>query len=245
MSSSPDSGLFRLLAMGDLLDPLSRIQAELRFVTEYKLSKDKLSITDDDAILGLMKELNINDREILMNWQKTHLLSTELASLIEYARYRFKRRCIIDDLISGNGEALFLRYKDRLDRVLYSLIRVDSEDFAFHLYYQIEADELTFGEAARLYSNGAESKTEGIIGPCDLTVPHPDIASRLRSANPKQLFQPFNIDQWFAIIRLEYRFDSEYNEATREFLGKLLLSTKTKSIYSEIFSTSISSFLDK
>ena len=153
----------------------------------------------------------------------------------EYAKFRYKRRCIIDQLISGNGEALFLRYKDRLDRVLYSLIRVDSEDFAYHLYYQIESCELDFGEASRLYSSGPEAKTEGIIGPCDLTVPHPDIAARLRTANPKQIFSPFLIDKWYAILRLEYRFDSEYNENTKHFLGQLLLNTKVQSISNEIF----------
>ena len=60
------------------------------------------------------------------------MLATDALTLSEYAQFRYKRRCIIDRLLEGNGEALFLRYKDRLDRELYSLIMVsDEDDFSF------------------------------------------------------------------------------------------------------------------
>jgi parvulin-like peptidyl-prolyl isomerase len=134
------------------------------------------------------------------------------------------------DLLSGSGETLFLRYKDRLDRVLYSLIRVESEDLAYSLFYAIEAGDLGFGQAAAQNSIGPESKTQGIVGPVDLTTPHPEIAARLRTADPGQLFSPFAADQWYAIIRLEYRFDSEYDDQTRRFLGGLLLSAKSQDL---------------
>jgi len=235
MSQSDFKTVIKLLAMGDLLDSFSKVQGEVRYITECQLNKNQDNISDHDAIEGLMNELNIKDRKNLLAWQQTHILSNDSVSLIEYARFRYKRRSIIDELISNNGQALFLRYKDRLDRVLYSLIRVDDEDKAYHLYYQIESGELQFGDAASDNSLGPEAKTQGIVGPCDLTVPHPDIASRLRTANPRQIFSPFQIDQWFAILKLEYRFDSEYNENTKRFLGQLLLNTKVQSISNEIF----------
>ena len=238
------NSLFKLLAIGNLLEPLSQVQAEVRYVTECKIKKSDLEIKDHDAISGLMKELNIKDRKELALWQKTNLLSDNPENLLEYARFLFKRRCIVNKLIEGNGEALFLRYKDRLDRVLYSFLRVENQDLAYHLYYQIESGEIDFGEAATKYSDGPESKTQGIIGPCDLTVPHPDISSRLRTASPRQLFKPFLIDKWVAILRLEYRFDSEFNENTKNILGKLILGSKIKPISSQIYKDSITSFVD-
>ena len=84
-----------------------------------------------------------------------------------------------------------------------------------------------FGDIASEYSCGPEAKTQGIIGPVDLTTPHPEVAARLRTASARQLFPPFRADQWHTIIRLEYRFESEYNEQTRQFLGGLLLGSKT------------------
>ena len=238
------NSLFKLLAIGNLLEPLSRVQAEVRYVTECKIKKSDLEITDHDAISGLMRELNIKDRKELALWQKTNLLSDDPENLLEYARFLFKRSCILNKLIEGNVDALFLRYKDRLDRVLYSFLRVENQDLAYHLYYQIESGEIDFGEAATKYSDGPESKTQGIIGPCDLTVPHPDISSRLRTASPRQLFKPFLIDKWVAILRLEYRFDSEFNENTKNILGKLILGSKIKPISSEIYKDSITSFVD-
>tara|TARA_B100001989_G_C24509031_1_gene449319 strand:+ start:184 stop:921 length:738 start_codon:yes stop_codon:yes gene_type:complete len=237
--------LMKLLAMGNLIDPLSRIQGELRFVNEFNFENEKIDIPDEEAVQGLMNELKIKDRKDLIKWQRINLLASDSLSLIEYAQFRYKRRCIINKLIDGNGEALFLRYKDRLDRVLYSLIRVDDEDLAQHIYYSIESNELDFGYASKKYSQGPESKTQGIIGPCDLTVPHPEIASRLRNANPKQLFKPFAIDKWFAILRLEYRFDSEFNESTKLTLGSMLLSSKIRKLSSEIYEQTINKFNDK
>ena len=135
---------------------------------------------------------------------------------------------MISEILKNVGETLFLRYKDRLDRVLYSLIRVETEDLAYKLYYEIESREVEFADMAEAHSCGPEAKMQGIIGPADLTTPHPEIAARLRTATATAL-SPFKVDEWFSIIRLEYRFESEYNEKTQQFLGNLLLGTKTRS----------------
>ena len=131
----------------------------------------------------------------------------------------------------------------QVDRVLYSLIRVESSEQAHHLFYSIEANEIEFGDAAAQFSIGPESKTQGIVGPVDLTTPHPEIAARLRTAKPRQLFPPFKADQWHVLIRLEYRFDSEYDEKTRQFLGSLVLSAKAQDMTKQIKMNYIKQYL--
>lgn len=219
--------LIDLLARYSLLDSLIKEQAETRFVSEYQLSDEQACTSDHEAIQFLREKHKFKSDEQLNAWRNNHNLNTE-DKLNDYAHYLYKKNAVMLDLLDGSGESLFLRYKDRLDRVLYSLIRVESEDFAFALYYAIEAGDTEFGEAASKHSIGPESKTEGIIGPVDLTTPHPEIAARLRTATPRQLFSPFQADQWFAIVRLDYRFDSEYDENTKSFLGGLLLSAKSQ-----------------
>ena len=49
------NSLFKLLAIGNLLEPLSRVQAEVRYVTECKIKKSVLEITDHVAISGFME----------------------------------------------------------------------------------------------------------------------------------------------------------------------------------------------
>ena len=123
-----------------------------------------------------------------------------------------------------------------LYRVLYSLIRVKDEDEANNLYYTIDSKEAEFGDIAEKYSCGPESKTRGIVGPVDFTTPHPEVAARLRTSNPGELLSPFKASDWFTIIRLEYRYESEYDEKTKSFLGSLILGSKSKIISDEIVS---------
>ena len=58
-----DLSIIRILAMGNLLESYSTIQAELRYVNECNLN-NQLKISDADAVKSLMKELNINDEDI-------------------------------------------------------------------------------------------------------------------------------------------------------------------------------------
>ena len=221
--------LLRKLALYELLEPLCKAQGESAYIDEHKIEHEAPDISDQEAIDCLRKDLGAKDLDQLKNWSNAHGLSKR-EDLANYAQKKQKKKAVIADLLKGCGESLFLRYKDRLDRVLYSLIRVESGEQAHELFYSIEANEIEFGDAAAQYSIGPESKTQGIIGPVDLTTPHPEIAARLRTATPRQLFPPFQADQWHAIIRLEYRFDSEYDEKTKLFLGSLVLSAKSQEL---------------
>ena len=227
-SETPDQSLIDQLALHGVLEQLTKGQAELSFVEQYKSDAIK-TIDKNKSIDFLVKELKITDKEQFHKWCQYRRLTDE-RNLIRYAAYRYKRSLIIKELLKENGETVFLKYKDRLDRVLYSLIRLDSEDLANDLYYSIESSELDFGTAAEEHSCGPEAKTRGIVGPVDLTTPHPEVAARLRTASPGKLFSPFKADDWFAIVRLEYRFDSEYNETTKSFLGGLLVGSKSKEL---------------
>lgn len=226
-------GILRRLALYELIDLLCKKQGEAAYIASHKIENDTTEISDDEAINSLCKNSGSQDIEQFKEWARIHGLNKK-EDLISYAQEKQKQKAVINDLLKGCGESLFLRYKDRLDRVLYSLIRVESSEEAHHLFYSIEANEIEFGDAAAQFSIGPESKTQGIVGPVDLTTPHPEIAARLRTAKPRQLFPPFKADQWHALIRLEYRFDSEYDEKTRQFLGALVLSTKAQDITKQI-----------
>ena len=227
--------LINKLANYGLLQSLAKQDAEISFVEEFTMKNFSESMNNEVIIDCLKKELKIEDDEKLNLWRKNTLLKDNV-NFLNFARSRYKRSLVIKDLISTNGESLFLKYKDRLDRVLYSLIRVKDEDEANNLYYTIDSKEAEFGDIAEKYSCGPESKTRGIVGPVDFTTPHPEVAARLRTSNPGELLSPFKASDWFAIIRLEYRYESEYDEKTKSFLGSLILGSKSKSISDEIIS---------
>jgi len=228
--------LIRKLCEYELLEQLAKALAEDEFVSAYELDNGEACISNREARDFLIQEYNLADENTLKDWRQIHAL-TEDDAFWTYAHRLHKKNRVINHLLQGSGEALFLRYKDRLDRVLYSLIRVNSGDLAHELYFAIENNEIEFGNAAAIHSAGPEAKTQGIVGPVDLTTPHPEIAARLRTASPHQLFPPFKADDWYAIVRLEYRFDSEYDEKTRNFLGSLLLGAKSKELATAVQSS--------
>ena len=64
MNNQNSDSIIRLLAMGNLLGSFASVQAELRYVSECKLNKNtKNNISDKDALEGLIKELNLKDKE--------------------------------------------------------------------------------------------------------------------------------------------------------------------------------------
>jgi hypothetical protein len=161
----------------------------------------------------------LQDQDRLHHWCFSHGMNS--ATLEVEAQHLQRRTEIQHSLLSESEESLFLRHKDRLDRVLYGLIRVESEALARDLFFAIDAGEMRFGEAAHRHSCGPEAQTEGIVGPVDLTTPHPEISNRLRNAAPGELIPPFKLEQWFAILRLDYCYSSNLDEDTRFFLREL------------------------
>lgn len=66
----------------------------------------------------------------------------------------------------------FLQIKDRLDTVVYSLIRTRDFDLADELYLRLTEDGCSFEELAH-FSEGPERGWGAQVGPCPLNQGHP------------------------------------------------------------------------
>lgn len=115
-------------------------------------------------------------------------------------------------------ESHFLGCKWKFDKVVYSLIRTKDPGVAQELYFRIQAGEQSFVECAREYSQGPEAQTGGIIGPVELSMPHPDLAKMLSVSQPGQLWPPTRIGEWLAIVRLEKFIPAQLDEPMRQQL---------------------------
>lgn len=121
-------------------------------------------------------------------------------------------------------ESYFLSRKSNLDKVIYSLIRTKDVGIAQELYFRVEDDKKSFAELARTYSQGPESQTDGLIGPVELSVPHPTLAQMLTVSQPGQLWPPTRIGEWMVIVRLERFIPAQMDEAMRQRLLNELFS---------------------
>ena len=209
--------LIALLFRFELVEPFLRQLKERAVVFEHNNLSDPGQVAES-AMQKYCSKHGLNNKQEQQQWCLQHGMSQ--ADLLSEAIHDW-RRTELREQSSSNIESLYLRYKDNLDRVLYSLIRVDDAGLCRELFYAIEAGEISFGEAARLHSRGPEAKTQGIVGPVDLTTPHPEIAGRLRTAQAGQLIGPFEAAEWHTLLRLEYRFDSVYDAHTQNFLEEM------------------------
>lgn len=126
---------------------------------------------------------------------------------------KFKQETFEKDI-----ETYFLQRKKSLDRVLYSLIRTKQVGLAQELYFRIHDDGQPFADLARKYSEGQEAKTGGLIGPVELSVPHPALAGTLAISQPGQVWPPKRIGEWYIVVRLEKFFPAQLDEAMKQRL---------------------------
>ena len=102
-------------------------------------------------------------------------------------------------------EGYFERQKSRLEKVVYSLLRVREAGVARELWLRIHEGEATFSGLAALHGGGMEKLTGGIIGPVPLGTMHTVLANHLMSAREGELLKPVKIGEWHLVARLEKR----------------------------------------
>jgi parvulin-like peptidyl-prolyl isomerase len=207
---------FETLARLGLLRPFLRQQLISEAVAEVQLSAEERQL----ALQRFAREHGLRDEGALEAYRTEHLLSQEdLVALIERP-LRLERHC--DQHFRAKAEARFLQRKAQLDRVVYSLLRLADGGLARELYLRIEEGEADFAELAATYAEGPEKSTRGVVGPVPLTQAHPVLAERLRTATPGVLLEPFRIENWWLVVRLESLSPASFEEATaRQMAGEL------------------------
>lgn len=103
----------------------------------------------------------------------------------------------------AKAEAHFLRRKLYLDKVIYRLIRVNDEGLARELYLQLLEEGKSFSDLAKQHSKGPEKETLGVVGPVSLGQAHPLLVQRLRTIKAGVLQEPFQIEPWWLLVKLE------------------------------------------
>jgi parvulin-like peptidyl-prolyl isomerase len=92
------------------------------------------------------------------------------------------------------------------------LLRLDTLSLAQEFYLQIAHNEANFGDLAGTYSQGPERNTKGVVGPAPLIKSHPILMEKLRAATPGRLLEPFELDKWWLIARLEKIAPATFDE---------------------------------
>ncbi|MAR06173.1 MAG: peptidylprolyl isomerase [Cyanobium sp. NAT70] len=196
-----------ILERGQLLLPLIR-----RLLIESCISGIEISEDQQLAFQRKFLEQNgIKSDEDLRSWLAKNKLTEDQASrnILESLQLdTYKRK-----EYGSSVEKVFLETKDRRDRVVYSLLRVESQSVASELYLRLQEGDSTFTDLCQRYSVGNERDTGGLIGPVALGRLHPNLAELLRLSNPGQLWQPLEIDGNWVVVRLDKKLPAQLDES--------------------------------
>jgi parvulin-like peptidyl-prolyl isomerase len=179
----------------------------------------EVECSNDEQILALKQfydRYQLTDEDRLGQWLNAQGL--DRPQLAEIAIRNFKIGKFKQQTWSGKVGSYFLKRKSQLDRAIYSLIRTSDLGIAQEIYFRSIEGEQTFAEIARQYSQGAESQTGGLIGPVELSTPHPAIAQLITTQPLGQICRPVQLEQWYVIIRPEQIIPAQLDEPMRQRL---------------------------
>ena len=178
------SQLLRRELVAEAVAPIALPDEQLQPQVAQYLRQNKLETPE--ALAAHLSEQGLLESDL--RWQLELPLRVQQA-----ARERFL----------DQAEKRFLERKMALDQVVYSLIRVQDGFLARELYLQVINGESDFGQLAVRYSEGPEKDSRGIVGPRPLIQAHPQLRERLRSCRPGELLEPFAVENWWLLVRLE------------------------------------------
>ena len=174
----------------------------LRELTKSCLSEVELNENDRK----IAKQLIINKEKITSEdnykvWIEKQYFSEEELLNIFSEPPRIDR--YVTEKYNHMAESRFLKRKEQLDTVTYSLVRVKDRFLANELYLRLLEKESNFAEVSKKFSLGPEKDTRGILGPMPFTQGHPALMNCLRNSKPREINKPLNIEDLWLVTRVE------------------------------------------
>lgn len=216
-------------------------------VSQEALAQEVLSQEDCQRMaLAFAKERGFSHAADLEQWRQQQLISRPALTALMEKPLRLQRH--LTRLYRPKAEARFLERKSQLDRVVYSIIRHSDHGIARELYLRLEAGEADFSDLAARYSLGPESGTRGVVGPIPLDQSHPLLVQRLRTAKVGVVQEPFPIERWWIVFRLESHLPAIFDDLMAEQMARELfdewldeeVSTQLRVISTQLFSECLS-----
>ena len=222
----------------NLLSDLGLLNVFVKRLLIRKYTADLLPSRDQQIFYqkSFFSKHSIVTDEDLKQWLKYNDVSEQEMSLHLYRS--LQTQLLKKNKFSTKVESYFLENKTDYDLCSYSLIRVSSRSMINELYIRINEEEDTFSSLSEQYSEGPESQTSGFIQLRPFSTIHPEISERLRISRPGQLWQPFQIEESWVLIRLEKFVPSSLDDLTTESI----LDTLFDSWINQLVSDAISDF---
>jgi parvulin-like peptidyl-prolyl isomerase len=202
--------LVPLLAQYQLLPKLAQ-----EILTDKAIANVQCSEEENTSIFNQFCQQNqLDSEEQIQDWLAKQGMNREQLQNLITKKLRIDR--YKQETWNDQVDAHFIKRKSQLDRVVYSLIRVEKPEVAQELFFRVKDDQNAFSALAMEYSQGTEAQTGGLIGPVEINAPHPKIAQILATCQPGQLVPPTRVGEWIVIVRLENYISAKLDQPMRQ-----------------------------
>ena len=171
------------------------------YETEIKNFYSRNNILNKNDLDNILKNKGITEEEL--NYQI--ILPSKI---LKFAKQKFQ-----DEI-----ESYFLERKDFLDEYTFNIIRLKNKDLAYELYFRIDSEEADFIKLSETYSYYSALYPKGLFGPKNLQRINPLIVNKLIHASPNDLIQPFQVNEWWIILKLINKKKAKLDKPTRNML---------------------------
>ena len=220
----------KIVKLGNMLPNLIRNFLIYKIISEISLEKNisekgiktfylKNNIYSKKDLDNILKNKGISEEEL-------HYQITLPLKISKFAEQNFKNQI----------ETYFLERKDFLDEYTFNIIRLKNKDLAYELYFRIDSGESDFTKLSESYSFYSEFYPKGLFGPKNLQGINPLIVNKLIISSPGELIEPFQVDEWWIILKLTNKKKAKLDESTSNML---LLE-----IFNKFINSSVKNFTD-
>ena len=182
---------------------------------------DKLTL--DQSVNNILKSKGLSDSQKLDLFLKKNKITKE--HLLSEISQSIKRATYCQENYYHKVDSHFLKRKQNLDQVTYSLIRVKEPFIAREIFLQLTEENGNFGDFAIKYSQGLEKNSRGLVGPTSLDQAHPLVIEALQKNDCGQITNPFRVEGWSIILRKESYIPAKLNEEMRMKMANELFET--------------------
>ena len=201
---------------------------------EIKISKRET----DFELRNFFKEKSISDNKDLKKYllyygitEKNLNYQIELPlKILKYAENNLHKKV----------NSHFLKRKESLDLYTYNIIRLENNDLAYELYFQLDGGESDFARLSLEYSIDNELFPKGKAGPTSLNGTHPIIVENLRRASPGDLLEPFKVERWWLILKLIKRNEACLDDKVTQSMHLELFHIHVEEIINQLFKDQLS-----
>ena len=224
--------VYDLLSRNQLINSLIKSELISSTLSEIEVTEEMKK----EIKKTIFKNQNLQNEDQFHEWLKSKKSNEKQLIDIISKNQRLENYCL--EKYSHMAEARFLKRKDGMDQVTYSLIRVKDLFLAQEIFLRIEENPSTFGDLANQYSIGLENSSRGIVGPVALNQGHPQLVSLLKNSTIGEVNLPTKIQDFWVITRLENLKKATLTDATIKILSQEIfndwLDDKVKEIANEL-----------